>query len=169
MKNLLFAVIVLFLLMSCGTEEAPKTVTKIKKTNVADSIRQAEIDRKIIREYVALQTDMSFDSTKSGIFYHLENEGFGEKPTDSSLVVVHYDLYLIDGTLVHSTYEQGEASEFLVADLLKGWQESLQLLGATGSGTFVIPSGLAYGSGMNSKIPTNSILVFDIELLAALE
>lgn len=131
-------------------------------------LAQAKADRVLIREYIALQEDMVFDSTDSGIFYALENKGYGDPPSETSTVKTHYDLYLVDGTLVDSSHKKEKGFEFRLKEVIRGWQEAIQLMGVGGKGTFVIPSGLAYGKrGMSGYIPPNAVLVFDIELLEA--
>lgn len=163
-----FLIIGLLGLMACGgsPETTEKDATDEKeKINPFDVEKLAKIDREIIREYVAIQEDMVFDSTASGIFYSIETPGIGDPPTDSSTVTVDYTLYLVDGKKIESTVEKGEPSTFQVGKVIKGWKESLKLLGVMGKGTFVIPSGFGYGVQSVNGMPNNAILVFDIEIL----
>lgn len=165
MKIYYYLIFIAFAITACGETQPQDATDKKEEINPFDLEELAQIDREIIREYVDIQTDMTFDSTESGIFYAIENPGIGDPPTDSSTVTVDYTLYLVDGTLVESTIVKGKPSEFKVADVIKGWNESLKLLGVTGKGTFVIPSGLGYGLRKVNGLPRNSILVFDIEVL----
>jgi FKBP-type peptidyl-prolyl cis-trans isomerase len=170
MKILNYLLIICFsFLIACNNEVQEDTPVKKEKINPYDLEKLAQIDKKIIREYVNLQPDMTFDSTDSGIFYHIENPGIGDPPTDSSTVTVNYTLYLVDGTLVESTEIKGKPSTFKVSKVIDGWQESLKLLGVTGKGTFVIPSGLGYGLRRVNGMPHNAILVFDIEILTIVD
>lgn len=165
MKIFYSLIIALFVFTACG-DNMPKDATdKKEEINPFNLEELAKIDREIIREYVGIQTDMEFDSTESGIFYSIENLGIGDPPTDSSTVTVNYTLFLVDGTLVESTEIKGKPSTFEVGNVIKGWNESLKLIGVMGKGTFVIPSGLGYGLQSVNGLPRNSILVFDIEIL----
>jgi FKBP-type peptidyl-prolyl cis-trans isomerase len=165
MKNISYYFLLILLVTSCA-EQIEETPTAIKeKVNPRSTKKITKIDRQIIREYVGLQTDMNFDSTDSGIFYVLENLGIGDPPTDTSMVTVHYALYLVDGTEIENTFEKNKPSTFQVGKVIPGWKESLKLLGVLGKGTFVIPSGLGYGMQSVNGMPRNAILVFDIEIL----
>jgi FKBP-type peptidyl-prolyl cis-trans isomerase len=53
-----------------------------------------------------------------------------------------------------------------IGQVIKGWDEGIQLLNPGTRGTLYIPSTLAYGSGGRGRIPANSILVFNVELLS---
>lgn len=165
MKIYYYLIFLAFAITACSESEPQDASDKKEEINPFDLGKLAAIDREIIREYVGIQTDMEFDSTESGIFYALENPGIGDPPTDTSTVTVDYTLYLVDGTLVESTIVNGEPSTFEVGKVIEGWKESLKLMGVTGKGTFVIPSGLGYGLRSVNGLPRNSILVFDIEIL----
>jgi FKBP-type peptidyl-prolyl cis-trans isomerase len=52
-----------------------------------------------------------------------------------------------------------------IGQVIKGWDEGLQLLNKGGKAKLIIPSSLAYGSrGAGAAIPPNSPLVFDVEV-----
>lgn len=103
--------------------------------------------------------------TKSGLQYQVIKEGKGKKPKDSDRVKVHYKGTLIDGTEFDSSYERKKPSEFRVRGVIKGWTEALLLMNTGAKWKLFIPSELAYGSRARPKIPANSVLIFEIELL----
>ena len=93
----------------------------------------------------------------------------GKKPTANSRVVVHYRGTLIDGTEFDSSYARGEPIELNLNQVIKGWQEALQLMAIGSKWQIVIPSELAYGKrGAGRVIGPNATLIFDIELLSIL-
>ncbi len=126
---------------------------------------QAEKDNNIILQYLQ-DNKLDFKSTESGIYYSIENEGQGGHPSSEHLVNTHYKGYLLDGKTFDSSYDRGEPIEFPLTAVIKGWQEAIPLLQKGGKGTFLIPSGIAYGkSGSGANIPPNTVLAFDVELL----
>lgn len=105
----------------------------------------------------------------SGLQYRVIKEGEGKSPTDIDKVSVHYTGTLIDGTVFDSSRKRGKPAEFQVNRVIKGWIEGLKLMQEGSQFELVIPSDLAYGSkGAGKKIPPNSTLVFDVELLSVL-
>ena len=92
--------------------------------------------------------------------------GDGAKPTESDRVKVHYTGKLLNGEVFDSSVERGEPSVFGLRGVIKGWTEILQLMPVGSKWIVYIPSELAYGEyGGGDKIPGNSTLIFEIELL----
>ena len=91
----------------------------------------------------------------------------GYKP--NNLLSVHYSLKLTDGSEIDSSFNRGEPIEFTcgVGQVIKGWDEAMQLLNKGSKATLVIPSELGYGStgAGNGVIPPNAMLIFDVELV----
>ena len=53
-----------------------------------------------------------------------------------------------------------------MGQVIRGWDEGVQLLKLGSKALFFIPSGLAYGEqGAGAGIPPNTVLSFDVELL----
>lgn len=88
------------------------------------------------------------------------------KPTATDTVSVHYHGTLTDGSVFDSSVERGTPAEFPVNAVIAGWTEALQLMSVGDKWKLTIPAELAYGAQSPSpKIPANSALVFDVELL----
>jgi FKBP-type peptidyl-prolyl cis-trans isomerase FklB len=103
----------------------------------------------------------------SGLQYKIIKNSIGKKPTANSKVVVHYRGTLIDDTEFDSSYARGEPIELNLNQVIKGWQEALQLMAIGSKWQIVIPSELAYGKrGAGKVIGPNATLIFDIELLS---
>ena len=106
-------------------------------------------------------------TTESGLQYKVLRKGHGEThPKASDRVKVHYHGTLIDGTVFDSSVERGQAIEFGLNQVIKGWTEGLQLMVEGEKTRLFIPSDLAYGNRSAGSIPPGSTLIFDVELLA---
>ncbi|MFM7234586.1 MAG: FKBP-type peptidyl-prolyl cis-trans isomerase, partial [Flavobacteriales bacterium] len=104
-------------------------------------------------------------STASGLQYLNTQEGTGVQPDGNDKVTVHYHGTLIDGTVFDSSVQRGTPATFGLNQVIPGWTEGLQLMKEGGKTTFYIPSELAYGSRNQAKIPGNSTLIFEVELI----
>lgn len=104
--------------------------------------------------------------TDSGLQYEVVEKGEGAVPTASDRVVVHYAGKLIDGSEFDSSYARNEPAKFGVGQVIPGWTEALQMMPVGSKWKLTIPAELAYGAaGAGGRIPPNSTLVFDVELL----
>lgn len=102
----------------------------------------------------------------SGLQYKVLKEGKGESPKLTDLVVAHYTGTLIDGTKFDSSVDRGAPVTFGVNRVIPGWTEALQLMKPGDKWQLFIPSDLAYGAkSVGDKIPPNSALIFEVELL----
>lgn len=104
-------------------------------------------------------------TTQSGLQYEVIEEGDGEKPTATSEVEVHYEGTLLDGTVFDSSYDRGESIAFPLSRVIPGWTEGVQLMPVGSIYKFYIPAELAYGARNVGNIPSNSTLIFKVELL----
>jgi len=104
-------------------------------------------------------------TTESGLQYLIQKEGTGASPSATDKVSVHYHGTLIDGTVFDSSVDRGKPSEFGVNRVISGWTEGLQLMKKGGKSRFFIHPKLAYAESDRGKIPPNSTLIFDVELL----
>lgn len=108
-----------------------------------------------------------FKTTASGLKYAIIKEGEGELVAKEKQVTVHYSGFLLDGTKFDSSVERDEPFTFVagVGQVIPGWDEGVQLMKKGSKARFIIPSNLAYGDRDLGKIPPNSALIFDVELL----
>ena len=104
-------------------------------------------------------------TTASGLQYEVLVQGMGRKPKATDTVKVHYHGTLTDGTVFDSSVQRGQPIEFAVNGVIPGWTEALQLMPVGSKWKLTIPAALAYGPRPAGKIPPNSVLVFEVELL----
>ena len=105
-------------------------------------------------------------SLPSGIQYEVLKKGNGNRPTSESQVTTHYHGTLTDGTVFDSSVERNEPIAFALTGVIKGWQEILPLMKEGGKIIAYIPPHMAYGNRTRDKIPANSVLIFEIELIS---
>jgi peptidyl-prolyl cis-trans isomerase A (cyclophilin A) len=109
-----------------------------------------------------------FEKTDSGLRYQIIQKGSGTKASQGKNISVHYKGQLADGRVFDSSYDRKQPIDFTVGvgQVIKGWDEGLQLLQVGDKARLVIPSHLAYGSqGAGGVIPPNATLIFDVELM----
>lgn len=113
--------------------------------------------------------------------------GTGKAAERGALITAHYTGYLPDGTVFDSSHQRGQPFECVIGTgrVIKGWDigvlggEYAQKIGydnqladttlapmqVGGKRKLIVPSHLAYGERQIGKIPPNSDLTFEIELL----
>ncbi len=106
-------------------------------------------------------------TTASGLQYEVVKKTDGAQPKATDVVTVHYEGKLTDGSVFDSSVERGSPIDLPVNGVIPGWVEGLQLMHVGEKYKLYIPSELAYGEqSPTPAIPANSVLVFDLELIA---
>lgn len=106
-------------------------------------------------------------TTESGLQYEVLKKGEGSIPIAADRIKVHYTGMTIDGAVFDSSVERGEPAVFGVTQVIKGWQEALQLMPVGSKWMVFVPQEIAYGpNGRGAAIPPYSALIFEMELLA---
>jgi peptidylprolyl isomerase len=107
--------------------------------------------------------------SKTGLYWVVNKEGEGDKPTPGTMIKAHYTGKLLEnGRKFDSSYDRGEPIEFKVGvgQVIKGWDQALLGMKRGEKRTLIIPPRLAYGDrGAGGVIPPNAGLVFDVELV----
>jgi len=103
--------------------------------------------------------------TSSGLQYEVITMGTGVKPGPEDVVSVHYTGMLLDSTKFDSSVDRGEPAQFTVNQVIRGWQEGIQLMPVGSKFKFYIPYELGYGENATGPIPPYSTLIFEVELL----
>ena len=82
-------------------------------------------------------------------------------------VVTYQRRTLFDGTELDNSYERGKPSTYQMQKVIKGWREALLMMKEGDKWELYIPPQLGYGKrGMRNRIPPNSALIYEVELLA---
>lgn len=140
---------------------------KLQKTIREKAKHVAESSLKEADEFLKNNKENNPDvkETPTGLQYKVLIEGNGDSPNETDKVRVHYSGRLIDGSQFDSSIERGAPSEFGLNQVIKGWTEGLQLMNVGSKFEFYIHPKIGYGSRPRPKIPANSLLIFEVELL----
>jgi FKBP-type peptidyl-prolyl cis-trans isomerase FkpA len=129
-----------------------------------DSVQQRQKDIKQIEDSItAGKTNAK--QNEQGVYYEILKQGTGRQVTVNDTVTVHYKGSLFsDGTVFDQTKDK--PATFPLKRLIRGWQVGVPLLKVGGKIKLIILSDMAYSIRTRSaKIPPNSILVFEIEVV----
>jgi hypothetical protein len=95
--------------------------------------------------------------------------GKGPEVKNGDTVVVHYTGMLQDGQKFDSSKDHPGAQPFttqIPGQLIQGWNKGIPGMKVGGKRKLTVPPALGYGArGQPPRIPPNSTLVFEIELL----
>ena len=132
-----------------------------EKKEAAENLKRGE---EYLKENL---TKEGVKKTDSGLQYKILREGTLMKwPNAHSRVRVHYEGKFIDGTVFDSSYKRGEPVEFGLDQVIPGWSEGVCLMKPGAKYELTLPAHLAYGEvGVPDRIPGNSVLIFNVELL----
>ena len=129
-----------------------------------DSTQQASIDEQIIQQAI---TSGKIDTKEKAtdVYYSIIKEGTGRNVSVTDTVTVFYKGYLLeDGSVFDQTKDK--PATFPLARLIRGWQLAVPYCKVGGKIKIVIPSGQAYSIRTRAaKIPPNSVLVFEVEVV----
>jgi FKBP-type peptidyl-prolyl cis-trans isomerase FkpA len=119
-------------------------------------------DTEEIGKYLSDQNTTAQQDT-SGLQYIIHSNTGGKKPSLDDCVEVKYTgRFLKSGEV----FDQSDRISFPLNGVIAGWKLGIPMLGKGDSGTFYIPSKLAYGpQGYPGAIPPDAVLIFDVTLL----
>ncbi|MCK5775017.1 MAG: FKBP-type peptidyl-prolyl cis-trans isomerase [Bacteroidales bacterium] len=129
-----------------------------------DDLNQSEqlvVDIDKIEAYLKAN-NIEAEKTTSGLYYVVTKIGTGSHPAANSEVKVKYaGKFLDDG----AEFDSG-TSKFYLTGVIPGWTEGIPKFKKGGKGQLFIPSYLGYGPSGSYSIPSNAVLIFDVELIA---
>ncbi len=171
-KNWMVLMLLTGFILSCQSESKQQREETTEEKSVSDGVEngqqqalnQAKKDEKAILQYLEAKS-IDAERTNSGLYYKIIDPGnTNKKPSKSSQVSVQYVGKLLDGT----SFDRSPSDEnitFPLNKVIMGWQEGIPKVGEGGEVKLIIPSHLGYGNAKVGRIPSNSVLVFDVKLL----
>ncbi len=117
----------------------------------------------------ALGIDLTkMTKTASGLYFRDLTLGAGATVLVGKRVSIHYVGWLANGTQFDANQPGSNPFQFTVGtgQVIPGFDEGVRGMAVGGRRQLIIPPSLGYGSTAKATIPANSILVFQIDLVA---
>jgi FKBP-type peptidyl-prolyl cis-trans isomerase FkpA len=161
-KSAIAAVAILMVVFGCGfvlSQTAPPAKKPAKKLAVVHP--NTKVPAKVTGDGV---------KTESGLQYWDIVVGTGAVAKEGDRVRVHYTGWLTTGKKFDSSVDAGRPFTFALGngEVIRGWDEGIEGMKVGGKRQLHIPPELGYGEGgsPDGTIPSNSTLIFDVQLLS---
>ena len=164
-----------------------KAHTKMKLTiAVVDKMSEAQAQQKqmdemkaeatkedaMIQSYITEKGLKDVQKTPEGLYYIITKKGTGANAATGETASMNYRGSLLNGKMFDSNldtiFHHVQPFEFKLNQhqVIQGWDIGVALLNKGAKATFIVPSVLGYGpQDRGDRLPANSVLVFDVELL----
>jgi peptidylprolyl isomerase/FKBP-type peptidyl-prolyl cis-trans isomerase FklB len=105
-------------------------------------------------------------TTASGLEYFIVKSGpaTAAHPGPNDVATFDYEVTLLDGTLIDSSYAAGQPLTGMVSAFVPGFTEALELMRPGDEWIVWVPPQLGYGPNDKGPIPGNSVLRFRLAL-----
>lgn len=145
----------IFLMAGCGPKETAPVVPAVDEA----ALRHEKL-------FGAEANTPGIAWRSSGLGVLILAPGAGTSPKMNDTVRVNYVGKLKDGQVFADSHTTGRPADFVVNQLITGWAAAMTSLKPGSHAKLFIPPALGYGGVNSTKIPANSGLIFDVELLA---
>jgi FKBP-type peptidyl-prolyl cis-trans isomerase FklB len=149
MKNKLVQIFLLLFIVACN-QDGPN----IKQINN----KLYFIDNEIREGIYSVEPGLQYSILESG-------DVNSDSPLLSETITAHFHGTLTDGTVFWSSVEMNEPLTVQLSGLIVGCQKIISMMKLGDKWRVYIDPSMAYGDEGRPGIPSNSILIFDIELL----
>lgn len=124
-------------------------------------------EEKVAIDAYVKRNNFEMIETGTGVRYMIYEKGNGPAANTKDIVLIDFDIKLLDGTLCYSSHITG-AEEFVVDydNVESGLHEAIKFLHKGDKAIIIIPSHRAFGlAGDMDRIPPLSTVVYNIHLL----
>lgn len=120
-----------------------------------------------LKFFIENQEQEGINVLEKGLHYAVLNYGDmnSKSPELSDTITAHFHGTLTDGTVFWSSVDSNEPLTIELSKLIEGCQKIISLMKINDKWRVYIDPSMAYGDEGRPGIPSNSILIFDIELL----
>lgn len=143
---------------ACSTDDSAEQVANVDRSGKGNFPAVSGDDTPVIAAG-------SGSEPTSKVLVKTLKQGEGAVVCPGATIKANYVGALWDGTVFDSSYQRGEASEFSLKQVVKGWTYGLAHTHVGDRVELVIPASLGYGDRANAKIPANSTLVFVVDIV----
>lgn len=140
--------------------EVAKLITAYQQASRKDLAEQQE--KKL---FDAVNNAPGVGRFPNGVYYSITKEGKGIRPSEKDSILVNLIAKLPDGTVVENTYDTKQPFATIPSAFFAGLRDALTQMPEGSQWTLYIPSRLAYGDKGTPRIPPNTALILDVELL----
>ncbi len=139
------------------TERQNEALNQIKEKNLNDA-----------NAFLSANKDQNGVITlDSGVQYRVTTDGDStETATADDEVTLNYELSLLDGTVIDSSYERGTPATFKLSQVIPGFSEAVMQMNPGDSIIAWIPADQGYGEDGNQNVEPNALLTFRIDLIS---
>ena len=158
--------------LSCR-EALVRAISFPRQLKMADSIKRS-VDMRAIPLAIlatmlvasnAAHAAPSIETLPSGVKIEHVKIGEGSTPTATSQVTVHYRGTLLNGEEFDSSFKRGQPASFGLNQVIPCWTQGVQKMKVGGTAKLICTPETAYGTRDLGKIPPNSTLNFEVQLL----
>lgn len=127
-------------------------------------------ETKLLTDFIASK-GWTATRTESGLYIVIDEQGNGAKLEKGKQAKMNYTGSLLNGNKFDSNVDPAfghvQPFEFVLGQgqVIRGWDEGIPYFNVGGKGKLIIPARLGYGEQGQEKIPANSPLVFEVEVL----
>lgn len=168
MKPIVYLVLLL-IMVACSSPETRHPIQRVKQEAELTSVQiNKELllkETELIEQYIVAQSNLVFDKSPSGLWYAASDiQTLPHKK--GTRIDFEYEVLDLNNVLIYDRKTIGRKSYFVDEQpILFGLKEALSLLKKGASGTFLLPSILAYGVlGDQNKIGSNTPLVIQLKI-----
>lgn len=167
--NILFYLPFFLVLLHCNdnkTKHHSINQRTIKEPLILANQKMVRHESKEINDYIK-RRNYSMNKTGTGLRYMIYHSGNGPQAATGKFALVKYEVSLLNGNICYSSEKNGP-EEFLIGqdDVESGLHEGILFLKVGDKAKMILPPHLAHGLiGDENKIPSNSTIIYDIELI----